>query len=170
MPHPLFQLNAVAIDSLEYRIEFPGNNGLVLTFSSNGGKIRRHAEAQLNRRSTALVEFLHQAGKCFLWLADIRACQGRAIRPLGILAQSIPLSTDVAREAVGILGCGREHSISLRQPESRDLRTVQALPEEFRRSFISRYAPLEPIGLVPCQLQELWHLRMVAKGVERPTH
>src|ERR1035437_2483060 len=28
MPHPLLQLDAVAVDSLEYRIELAGNNGL----------------------------------------------------------------------------------------------------------------------------------------------
>src|ERR1035441_1139886 len=102
MPHPLFQLNSVAIDSLKYRIEYPGNDWLILAFGGDGGETSRHAEAQVDRRPTALVKFLHQAGKGFLRLTDIRACQCHAIRPLGILAQSIPLSADVAREAVGI--------------------------------------------------------------------
>ena len=168
-PHPLLQLDAVAVHALKDRIELACNDGLVGALRHQRFEISGHAESQQEGRASVAVKLMDHHGQFVLRLDHVGACQGDTIGPPGIMAERLPHLTGVAVKVESVLGRRVKQPVAQWQPEGGNPGAINALPEEFRRDVVSAaHAALKPVGLVARELQQLRHLGMMPERVERP--
>ena len=165
--HPLFEFDAAAVNALKDWIALTGDDRQVRTRDLL--KIRGNADAQRKGHIRLPIELLNQRRHVQLRLRDIHSRQSDAVAAARKRRQRIVALLHEFGEAWQVLRRTVQMPIRKRQPKRGDAAAVDAFPKKFRRHRLAILDSSEkPKRIEPCELQNLWHLRMVPERVEQP--